>query len=157
TLPKDNNTYFYPSASLSYVFNEMLDIPTISFGKVRVGFAQVSGDAPSYSLVNTYTAATPFGSTPMYYMGSDVIGGQTSGDSFNNAKLKPETSKEIEVGLEMNFLSNRVGFDVSFYKMNTIDQIMPVEVSKATGFNFAYVNAGEMENKGVEVSLFGYP
>ena len=157
TLPEDNNTYFYPSASLSFVFSEMLESPAISFGKVRVGFAQVSGDAPSYSLINTYTAGASFGPRPIYYMGTDIVGSQTTGDTGNNPDLKPETTKEIEAGVEMNFVNNRVGFDLSVYKTNTIDQIMPVEVSQATGFNFKYVNAGEMENKGIEVSLFGFP
>ena len=157
TLPDGNNTYFYPSASLSFIFSELMRSSVISFGKVRVGFARVSGDAPSYSILNTYTAGTPFGSTPVYYLGSDVVGGQTTGDTSNNPDLKPETTEEIEVGLEMNFLNNRLGFDVSLYKTNTIDQIMPVEVTQATGYNFKYVNAGEMENKGMEVSLFATP
>lgn len=157
TLPEDNNTYFYPSSSLSFIFSELMRSSVISFGKVRAGFARVSNDAPSYSILNTYTAGTPFGSTPVYYLGSDAVGGQTSGDTSNNPELKPETTDEIEIGLEMNFLNNRVGFDLSFYKTNTIDQIMPVEISQATGYNYKYVNAGEMENKGVELSLFGYP
>lgn len=147
TLPENNNTYFYPSTSLSYIFSEMMNLPALSFGKVRIGFAKVSGDAPSYSIRNTYSADTPFGSTPVYYV-SDVS---------NNSDLRPETTEEIEAGLEMNFFNNRLGFDLSVYKTNTIDQIMPVEVSTATGYNDKYVNAGEMENKGLEVSLFGYP
>jgi len=75
----------------------------------------------------------------------------------NNASLKPERTKSIEAGLEMGFLQNRLGFDFALYKSNTVDQIMPVSVSYATGRSAKYVNAGEIENKGVELRLNGTP
>src|SRR5690606_38019676 len=68
-----------------------------------------------------------------------------------------ESTEEFEAGLEARLFKNRLGFDISVYKKNTIDQILPVQVSTSSGFNFKFVNAGEMENKGVELSLYGSP
>jgi outer membrane receptor protein involved in Fe transport len=62
-----------------------------------------------------------------------------------------------EIGLEMSFLNNRFGFDASYYHTNTVDQIIPVAVSLATGYSSKFINAGDIENKGVELSLFGAP
>ncbi|UXX79567.1 SusC/RagA family TonB-linked outer membrane protein [Reichenbachiella carrageenanivorans] len=153
TLPSDHNTYLYPSVSGSFVFSELVDVPALSFGKVRLGFASVRGDAPSYSVANTYQAATPLDGVPMFYVGgNDLIA-----DTSNNPDLKPEKTDELELGLELKFLDNRVGADISLYKKNTVDQILPVQISSASGFNYKYVNAGEMENKGIELSIFAEP
>ncbi|UII27988.1 SusC/RagA family TonB-linked outer membrane protein [Fulvivirga maritima] len=147
TLPEDNNTYLYPSVAGSFIFSELMDQSWLNMGKVRLGWAQVTSDAQPYSLLNTYQAATPYGSTPLYFID----------DTANNPDLEPETTEELELGLEMSALDNRVRLDLSLYKKNTTNQILPVQVSKATGFNYRFVNAGEMENKGIEVSLFGAP
>lgn len=144
TLPEDNNTYLYPSVSGSFVFSELFNSPVLSFAKLRVGYASVANDAPEYSLQNTYTAAAPF-TTPLFYL-SNVA---------NNPELKPERTDEIEAGVEFKLFENRISADISVYQRNTIDQIMPVEVSSATGFTSRYVNAGEMRNRGMEVSLLG--
>lgn len=146
-LPEDANTYFYPSITGSFVFTEILNSPVLNFGKLRAGYAEVGNDASVYSVNNTFTAASPFGSTPLFYVD----------DISNNPELKSERTREIEVGLEFGLFQNRLGGDISFYKRNTIDQIFAVEVSMATGFNDKFVNAGEMENKGVEIGLYGRP
>jgi hypothetical protein len=75
----------------------------------------------------------------------------------NNGELKPERTKSWEAGLEMSLFQNRLGFDVALYKQNTVNQIMPVTVSYATGYSSKYVNAGEIENKGIELRLNGTP
>lgn len=147
TLPEDNNTYMYPSVSSSFLFSELLDMSWLSFGKLRVGYAQVGNDAPSYSILNAYTASTPFGNSPMYYID----------DVSNNPELKSETTSELEFGLEMNVFQDRVGFDVSYYDKKTIDQILPVQISTASGYNLKYVNAGEMKNTGIELGMFAVP
>jgi outer membrane receptor protein involved in Fe transport len=79
------------------------------------------------------------------------------GDTKNNPDLKPERTKSIEAGLEMFFLQKRLGFDFAIYKTNTIDQIVPVSVSYATGNDERFLNAGEMQNQGMEIMLFGTP
>nr|WP_320118721.1 SusC/RagA family TonB-linked outer membrane protein [uncultured Marinifilum sp.] len=147
TLPKDDDTYAYYSVSSSFVFNELLDLPWLTFGKLRVGYAEVASDAPIQSVYNTYSAATSFNSTPMYYLP----------DTANNSNLKNETTDEFEIGLELNMFNNRLGLDLSYYDKKTTDQILSAEVSTASGVNYKYINAGEMSNKGLEVALFGSP
>ncbi len=75
----------------------------------------------------------------------------------NNNNLKPEKTSSKEIGLEMSFLHNRIGFDITYYHTNSIDQIFPVATSTSTGFSSKYINAGNVENKGIELSVFGSP
>ena len=75
----------------------------------------------------------------------------------NNTHLKPEKTTSREIGMEMSFLHNRIGFDVTYYHTNTIDQIFPVATSTSTGYTSKYINAGNVENKGIELSVFGSP
>ncbi|NOU60036.1 SusC/RagA family TonB-linked outer membrane protein [Marinifilum caeruleilacunae] len=147
TLPEDDNKYNYWAISSSFIFNELLDLSWLNYAKFRVGYAEVALDAPPLSILSTYSGATAFGSAPMFYIP----------DTYNNPELKNETTKEFEIGLELNMLNNRVGLDLSYYDKSTTDQIMAAQVSTATGYNNKYVNAGEMTNKGVELALFGSP
>ncbi|AFD08379.1 SusC/RagA family TonB-linked outer membrane protein [Solitalea canadensis] len=155
TLPSANNTYYYPSASLGFVFSKFTaaTAPWISLGKVRLNYAEVGASAPASSLVDVYKKPldndgnpySSFGSTPLYVVST----------TKNNGDLKPERTKSSEIGLEMSFVDQRLGFDVTYYKQNTVDQIVPLPVSRATGYDRMYVNAGNIENKGIEVSAFG--
>jgi TonB-linked SusC/RagA family outer membrane protein len=148
TLPSAQNVFWYPSVAGSFVFSNVLkDLSWLSYGKVRLNYAEVGSDAPPLSVMDTYTKPTAFGSIPMFSIS----------DTKNNAALRPERTKSIEAGLETAFLKSRVGFDVTFYKTNTVDQITPVPVTTATGYLKLYVNAGEVQNKGVEVSAFVVP
>lgn len=147
TLPVDNSVYYYPSVALSFIFSELVEADWFQFGKVRLSYAEVGIDAPFASLIDTYTIAAPFGSTPLTSVSS----------AKNNSELVPERTKSLEAGLDMNFFQNRLGFDFAVYKTNTVDQIMPVSVSSATGYTTKFVNAGEIENKGVELIILGTP
>jgi TonB-linked SusC/RagA family outer membrane protein len=147
TLPKDDNTYPYYSISSSFIFNDLIDLPWLNFGKFRIGYAEVALDAPAYSVLNAFEGAASMGSAAMFFMP----------DTSNNPELKNETTNEFEVGLELNMFNNRLGLDLSYYDKSTTDQIVSAQVSTATGYNFKYVNAGEMTNKGVELALFGSP
>jgi outer membrane receptor protein involved in Fe transport len=142
TLPVKNNTYYYPSVTGSYIFSEMFKPEWLSFGKVRLNYAQVGNLAGFDQLLDKYVVNTPFN-------GANYALPNTK----SNPDLKSESTTSIEAGLEMKFLKDRVGFDVAVYKTNSKDQIMPVTMSQTTGYNYMYVNAGEIENKGVEVSL----
>ena len=71
--------------------------------------------------------------------------------------MKPEQTKSKEIGLEMAFLKNRLGFDISYYNTNTVDQIFNVATSTSTGYSSKFVNAGEVSNKGIELSINGTP
>jgi TonB-linked SusC/RagA family outer membrane protein len=148
TLPTNKNVFWYPSIAGSFAFSNLLkDVSWLSYGKLRVNYAEVGSDAPPLSVFDTYAKPTAFGSIPMFSMA----------DVKNNANLKPERTKSVEAGLDAAFLDNRLGFDLTFYKTNTIDQITPVPVTTATGSLRLYVNAGEVQNKGVEVSAFVVP
>lgn len=149
TLRKPNNSFFYPSASLSYVFSEHLKMPAaITSGKFRLSYAKIGKDAAPYSTSTGYSAYTslPSGST-----------GFTRGSVLGDPNLRPEFTNTIEGGLEMNFFKNRLGFDFTYYHSISKDQIINVNVSSATGYVRAAVNSGSMRNKGVELVLRGTP
>ena len=148
TLPKSNNSYIYPSVSTSFIFSELPGIkgsPVFSFIKLRLNYAEVGNDAPAYSLATTYRQKANWETNGRYFVNRIL----------QNPELKPERTKSFEAGLEAKFLNNRFGFDLSLYKTNSIDQITPVNISRASGYNQRYVNSGEIENKGIELSLTG--
>jgi len=148
TLPESNNAYYYPSVSGSFIFTNIMPKSNwLDLGKLRVGYAQVGNSAPWGSIKDTYSQNTSFGGTALFSVPT----------TKNNADLKPENTASVEFGLEMKFFQSRLGFDLSWYQKNTINQIIPVTVSTATGYGAKYVNAGEMQNKGVELMLFGTP
>ncbi|MCX2478861.1 SusC/RagA family TonB-linked outer membrane protein [Pedobacter sp. MC2016-15] len=148
TLPDGNNAFWYPSVAGSFVFSNLLkDWKWLSYAKLRLNYAEVGNDAIPLSVFDTYTKPTAYGSIPLFSLP----------DTKNNGALKPERTKSIEAGLETSYLNSRVGLDVTVYKTNTIDQITPVSVTTATGFLRQYVNAGEVQNKGIEVSAFVTP
>ncbi len=148
SLPVDNNAYFYPSASLGLIFSQWLgENKVVSFGKVRLNYAEVGNTAPPLSVSDVYDLNSPFSGA-----GSAAVPLRK-----NNPDLKPERTKSLEAGLEMRFLNSNLGFDVTYYKTNTVDQIYPAAVSRATGYSSKFINAGDVENQGVEVSLFIRP
>lgn len=143
TLPAGNNSFFYPSASLSFVFSELLESNFIDFGKLRINYAEVGNSAPPQRTFDTYALGTPFNGVPL----ASVRG------TTNNPDLLPESTKNIEAGIEMLFWNNRAGLDLSVYRSTTYDLITPVTLSGSTGALAKYVNAGDIENKGIEVAF----
>jgi TonB-linked outer membrane protein, SusC/RagA family len=148
TLPVENNVYWYPSVAGSFVFSNLMPESTwLSYGKLRLNYAQVGADAAALSLFDTYVLNPLFDGVPM---------GSIQGDKANT-ELLPERTRSIEAGLEMNFWNARTGFDVTWYRSTTFDQIMPIDVSNATGYGRRWINAGDIQNQGVEVSAFVIP
>jgi TonB-linked SusC/RagA family outer membrane protein len=148
TLPTADNQYPYYAVSGSWLFSHHLqNAPWLTSGKLRINYATVGNDAPWGSTKDNYDQPTPFGGTTLFSLPG----------TKNNPNLRPEETTSREIGLEMSFLKNRVGFDVSYYHTNTTDQIFPVATSTATGFSSKFVNAGDIENKGVELSIYGTP
>lgn len=145
TLPieDNNNVFYYPSISTSIILSNVFDAQWLNFAKLRANYAEVGNDTDPYNVFNTYTVSAPF----------DGAGVASNNGSLKNPALKPERTNSYEFGLEANFLDRRIGFDVSYYNSKTEDQITPVPVSTATGFTSKLLNAGTIENKGVEVSL----
>lgn len=147
TLPEDNNTYFYPSVAGSFVFSKLIDAEWLTHAKARVNYAEVGNDALPLSVYNAYAKPTAVGSVPLFSLQN----------TQNNPDLKAERMQSIEAGIDADFLDGRVGFDFTWYRQTTFDQILPVSLTAATGFSARYINAGEIENKGVEISAFVVP
>ncbi|MBU2046304.1 MAG: TonB-dependent receptor, partial [Bacteroidetes bacterium] len=148
TLPKGNNIYYYPSVSGSFQFGKLLsDSKIITSGTLRANYAEVGNDASPYRTTDTYDLITPFNSQTLTSVGS----------TKNNPNLKPERTQSTELGLQMGFLEDRIGFDLTLYKTNTVDQILPVSVTAASGFTTKFVNSGKVENKGLELSIYATP
>ncbi len=136
-----NESYFYPSFGITTVLSEMFDMPeSITFAKIRASYAEVGNDIPSF--VNN----------PLSFVGP-------AGQGLNQPvirpleELRPEKQKSYEVGTEWKFFDNRFGFDIGYYKTNTIDQFLTVRAQANTGADLSAFNGGDFENKGVEASL----
>ena len=151
TLPLDNNSLFYPAASLSFVVSDALNLPAaISFAKFRASTAQVSGDTDPYQLDLSYSldAFLYNNNLPLQLIGTSNI---------PNKKLKPLLSTDYEIGLDMDFLQNRVGFEASYYNRQIKDDIVRTAVSSTTGYSTAVLNVGKLKNSGIEILLRGTP
>ena len=146
TLPKENQAYFYPSVSTSFLISELPAVKAvraISLLKVRVNYAEVGNDADPYKTVNTYIQQANWNTLGVFRR--DI--------TLANPNLKPEKTKSWEAGIEAKFLENRFGFDFSVYKQNTYDQIMNVSISPASGSDQQWVNSGNVQNIGYELAL----
>lgn len=143
TINVDNNPYFYPSASLSFIFSDLLKWKWLNYGKIRGSIAAVGADTDPYQVYDAYALVPPFGSDPVTNFLSNK----------NNLLLKPERTREYEFGTELQFLDNRIGLDVTYYNRTTKDQIITLPIPAATGFVTAVVNGGSVRNQGVEVAL----
>jgi TonB-linked SusC/RagA family outer membrane protein len=152
TLPKDNNSYFYPSASVGFVFTEAAPMTTmgnlLSYGKLRAGWSRVGNDAENpYALDLAFTPGTAFGS----------VGQFPVNDTLPNANLQPERTEGWELGFETQWVNNRVGLDFTYYDQKSTNQILYADVSRAAGFTKALVNAGVLTNKGIEAQFTAVP
>jgi len=147
TLPHDNDTFGYYSLSGSLIFSKLMDLEMLNFGKIRAGFAQTGNAAQPLSVYDVYSSTGNLNGNPLYSLPG----------TKNNANLRDEYTKEFEAGLELKMLKNRLGIDFSIYDKQSYDNIMSVSVSTATGFNSQWVNAGEISNKGYELSLNAKP
>lgn len=148
TLPVQNNSYFYPSVSGSFVFTELLPKNNIlSFGKVRASWAQVGKDANPYA---TLTYVNP----PITYGSFTGIGNQYYS---GNANLIPEIQDSWEVGGEFHFLNGRIGLDYTYYHSQTKNQIGQPRLAQSGGFIFSTLNSGTVINKGMEIALTAKP
>ncbi len=143
TLPEGNNAYFYPSASLSFVFSELINSSALSFGKFRINYSEVANDAPPFSIADGFILNTPFQGTAL----------ASAPNTKNNPSLRPERTNSYEAGLELNFLRNRFGIDATYYSASSYDQILRTARTGATGQLFQFVNAGQIDNSGIELAV----
>ncbi|MEB2779671.1 SusC/RagA family TonB-linked outer membrane protein [Algoriphagus sp. C2-6-M1] len=150
TLPKENNSFFYPSVNLGYVFTENFEMPSwFTFGKLRASWAQVGKDT------NPHILGATFVSPSVFPLNGQV--GFSKNSTFGDPALKPEATTSVEFGTQLAFFNNKLNMDITYYKSNSKDQIIPVPISDATGFSSYITNAGEIENKGFEFVLGGTP
>lgn len=149
-LPKNNNSYWYPSISGSMVFSEMLNWKPLSYGKVRLSYAQAGSDLNPYSTSAVYSVGT-------VYSGSSVVNTLGVPDNLANPNIQPSFAHSYEAGIDMRFLNNRLGVDFTYYEQKNRNQIISLDVSGASGYGSTTVNAGLIENKGIEISLNGTP
>lgn len=146
----ENVGFFYPSVSTSFIASEFFKLPReISFAKFRASFAQVgSGGTTPYRTTYTYGAAA---------------GGLYPGNSLQNPTvlpneaLKPQLTTSWELGADLRFFKNRLGFDLALYKGNTKNQLLTRVIDRAAGYNNMYINAGEITNKGIELAINSTP
>ena len=146
TLPTSNNVYVYPSLSGSFVFSELLKANRIlPYGKLRMSWAQVGSDTDPYQLGLVYTKSK------YTYPGYTI--GYINNNVIPNKDLKPTKTNSFEIGLETKFLNNRLGLDVTYYTQKSKNQIMSMATSWTSGYNYRLINAGEIDNRGVEITL----
>ena len=148
TLPTSNNIYIYPSVSGSVVFSEFIkNKQIINYGKVRASWAQVGSDTDPYQLVTSYTNSK--------YSYSGYAMGLISNSVQPNPDLKPTKTNSFELGLETKFFNGRLGLDVTYYNQSSENQIIALASSAAAGYTHRLINAGEIQNKGIEVAING--
>lgn len=150
TLPIDNCSFAYPSIGTSFIFSQLFNNElkkSISFGKLRLSYAMVGNDTTPYRTSQYYTIGGQFNGTPFTDYNS----------TRNNANLKPEITVSYEAGLEMKFMKDRLGFDLTYYDSSTYNQIVAAYVTPTSGYERRYFNAGEIRNYGVELSINATP
>ncbi|WP_159635411.1 SusC/RagA family TonB-linked outer membrane protein [Sphingobacterium composti Ten et al. 2007 non Yoo et al. 2007] len=145
TLPKGNNSYFYPSVTSSFILSDIFKLPSqVSFSKLRVSFAQVGSDTEPYRLKKVYSQ-------------NIFPGSVTPPSTQNNNDLKPEISNSFETGLNFSLFSNRLTADVNYYYNTTVNQVLRVPVDITTGYSYSFINGGKIKNEGIELMLSGKP
>lgn len=151
SLHPDNRSFFYPSVSTSLVITEMIQnmggtLPFgLSFGKIRASYAAVGNDLPAYQLYNNYT------------IGNDPLGNTVAGrnSTYFDANVRSELIKSIELGAEIRFVNNRIGFDFAYYKSNATRQLLDLPMDPLSGYSRRKINAGDIENQGFELQVDG--
>ena len=154
TLPKTNWSYFYPSVSVGWIITDMLNkvgagSPSwLTYTKVRAAYAQVGKDTDPYSLYPTM-------GTSQNQAGGRLV--MNLPGTRPNAELKPERQDGYEIGLESRFFNGRFGFDFTWYDQTTKNQIISLASSITTGYTSRMINAGAINNKGIELIVDAIP
>lgn len=149
TLPTDNNSYFYPSATTSWIFSDTFNTQgsVLSFGKLRLSWAQVGNDTDPYRLDSTFSADTPYGDNASFSLNSTMAA----------SDLVNELITSEEIGLDLNFFNNRLGLDLTLYKTMAKNQILSAPLTPTSGYDSQTINAGQVNNEGIELILTGTP
>lgn len=146
TLPEDNNSYWYPSISGSFVFSELVDWEPLTFGKLRLSYAQAGSDLQPYRTTSFYGVGTVYDNTNTFFVP----------DRLNNPDIKPSFAHSYEGGVDLSFFG-RLELNFTYYQQQNRNQIIPLDISGTSGYTSAVINAGLIENRGIELSLSGTP
>lgn len=153
TLSPANRSILYPSVTAAYAFTESFETPAwLSFGKLRAAYAKVGSDTdvPPYSNSQFFG---PNANVALTSSGSSVPLGAPLSTTLYNANLRPMTSEEVEVGLELKLFNNRLGVDIAAYNKLTTDQIVQAQISDASGYVDQRINSGKSRNRGIEAMV----
>lgn len=154
---QNNYSVFYPSVNASWVFSDTFKLPSwFSFGKVRASVARVGMGTSAYSTTKGFGV---FSQSNIYLpdkSGSVLAAKPNLGTAFN-PDLKPEIQQSIEFGLDLRFFQERLNFDIAYYKTNTYNQIMSLSSVSESGASTQLINAGDIQNQGVEIQFEGVP
>lgn len=159
TLPIGNNDYFYPGATLSWVFTELFPNKVLTFGKARLAYGKTGNDAGAYMTSANFVQGYANG----YYQSSIVSFPMNGTNAFQasstigSSSLRPEMTSEFEVGMNLQFFDGRIGIDAAYYNRTTSDQIFTLPVDPATGYSSMVTNFGQVRNRGVELLLSTTP
>jgi outer membrane receptor protein involved in Fe transport len=161
SMPRNNRSFFYPSASLSFVFTELdalADNPILPFGKLRLSYAEVGQAAQTFLSVPpivTGGAFSGFLSSGIVYPWRDLTGYKPSRTLYD-PNLVPQNTQTYEIGLDLSFLDNRIGLDYTYFNQVASNQIFGVPLAGSTGYGYV-TNAGKMTAVGHEVILRARP
>lgn len=150
-LPNDNNGYGYPSVGASFVFTDLVDSDILSYGKVRVGWAQVGSDVAAERILSNYALSSDPYVNPV--TGKGIAKLYTDATKVDPSTLKPSLNSSYEAGLELGFLNDRIALNATYYNETKEDEIIGTDVSTATGKTSNIINAGETKRRGVELQL----
>src|SRR6266540_1180917 len=144
TLPKNQNSLFYPTIGAAFVFTDALGMQSswLSYGKLRASWTRVGNDTDPYQLAAVYGAGTAWAGSPSF----------TAPDRLPNPLLKPEQTTGQEIGADLGFFRDKLILNATIYQKNTTDQILPVSISASTGYSSYVVNSGEVRNRGIELA-----
>jgi TonB-linked SusC/RagA family outer membrane protein len=150
TLPDNNNSYFYPSASLSLIMTDMLHIQSkaLSYAKLRLNWSKVGKDTDPYSLYNNFYFSSPDWGTVKLANFSSLL---------KNNNLKPEIATSYEIGTDLKFFSGRLNVEATYYTTDSRNQIIQTPTTMASGYSAKIINAGEIRNRGWEIGVNGTP
>ncbi|MCR8560002.1 SusC/RagA family TonB-linked outer membrane protein [Mucilaginibacter sp. BJC16-A38] len=148
--PGKKINYFYPSLSGSFVFSELIHIPGMDLGKLRIGYANVGGeaDSPYQTLLGYNNIGNLYG---------HPIGNISNGGTVPNALLEPSSAKELEIGTELSFANSRLHFDIAYYNKKESREVIPATISESSGYTNVILNSGVIQNKGLEFLVSGSP
>ncbi|MFI3280679.1 MAG: SusC/RagA family TonB-linked outer membrane protein [Rikenellaceae bacterium] len=156
TLPVENNNYFYPGVTASFLFSQILPSEVkevISFGKLRAAWGRTGNDADVYMTNPYYLQSTTYGywGTYSFPYSSSGYNAYTVGNTLGSQYLSPEMTTEFEVGLNVALFHNRINIDAAYYDRMTDNQVYSLTMDPATGYTAQNTNLGEVSNKGVEL------